>query len=303
MTPPRNCRKTLVGASIARPCPFALQENRPGKCVAAVSGRATNGRPYTRNKAGMQFFDGLRSGQDRSLQISRQRCGGYNKVGGNKKSHHGRWWENALSKNYRTILLSLRNSSIANRASFLLGILNLINSNFLVILNSLISTVAVCAGVARIAIDNSIHRSIIIIENLVIAAHFRKVNQFLTILCNLCFNSLASSRGTISSHFAISFRAFGLSCHDNHTGLRNNLLLVGLVNIASQRRNQQRGQDGQDDQNDDQLDEGEALFVFQFFEHLVFLQFCLCADTSRPHRHFISSFYNTVCVLSSQNVL
>ena len=93
MTPPRNCRKTLVGASIARPCPFALQENRPGKCVAAASWRATNGRPYTRNKAGMQFFDGLRSGQDRSLQISRQRCGGYNKVGGNKKSHHGRWWD------------------------------------------------------------------------------------------------------------------------------------------------------------------------------------------------------------------
>ena len=97
MTPPRNCRKTLVGASIARPCPFALQENRPGKCAAAVSWRATNGRPYTRNKAGMQFFDGLRSGQDRSLQLSRQRCGGYNKVGGNKKSHHGRWWDNSSS--------------------------------------------------------------------------------------------------------------------------------------------------------------------------------------------------------------
>ena len=86
-------RKPLVGASIARPCPFALQENRPGKCVAAAGWRATNGRPYTRNKAGMQFFDGLRSGQDRSLQLSRQRCGGYNKVGGNKKSHHGRWWD------------------------------------------------------------------------------------------------------------------------------------------------------------------------------------------------------------------
>ena len=42
-----DCRKTLVGASIARPCPFALQKNCPGKCVAAVSWRATNGRPYT----------------------------------------------------------------------------------------------------------------------------------------------------------------------------------------------------------------------------------------------------------------
>ena len=40
----------------------------------------------------MQFFDGLRSGQDRSLQLSRQRCGGYNKVGGNKKSHRRGWW-------------------------------------------------------------------------------------------------------------------------------------------------------------------------------------------------------------------
>ena len=54
-----GCRKTLVGASIARPCPFALQENCPGKCVAAVSWRATHGRPYIRNKAGMQFIDGL----------------------------------------------------------------------------------------------------------------------------------------------------------------------------------------------------------------------------------------------------
>ena len=53
-------RKTLVGASIARPCPLALQDNCPGKCVAAVSWRATNGRPYIRNKAGMQFFDSLR---------------------------------------------------------------------------------------------------------------------------------------------------------------------------------------------------------------------------------------------------
>ena len=42
--------KTLVGASIARPCPLALQDNCPGKCVAAVSWRATNGRPYTRNR-------------------------------------------------------------------------------------------------------------------------------------------------------------------------------------------------------------------------------------------------------------
>ena len=43
-------KECIVGASIARPCPFALQENCPGKCVAAPSWRATNGRPYTCNR-------------------------------------------------------------------------------------------------------------------------------------------------------------------------------------------------------------------------------------------------------------
>ena len=43
-------KECIVGASIARPCPFALQENCPGKCVAAPSRRATNGRPYTCNR-------------------------------------------------------------------------------------------------------------------------------------------------------------------------------------------------------------------------------------------------------------
>ena len=41
------------------PVPVCLAGNRPGKCVATVSWRATNGRPYIRNKAGMQFFDSL----------------------------------------------------------------------------------------------------------------------------------------------------------------------------------------------------------------------------------------------------
>ena len=39
------------------PVPVCLGRNFPGKCVAAVSWRATNGRPYTRNKIRMQFFD------------------------------------------------------------------------------------------------------------------------------------------------------------------------------------------------------------------------------------------------------
>ena len=43
-------KECIAGASIARPCPFVLQENCPGKCVAAPSRRATNGRPYTCNR-------------------------------------------------------------------------------------------------------------------------------------------------------------------------------------------------------------------------------------------------------------
>ena len=41
------------------PVPVCLAKNCPGKSVAAVSWRATNGRPYARNKARMQFIDGL----------------------------------------------------------------------------------------------------------------------------------------------------------------------------------------------------------------------------------------------------
>ena len=270
MTPPRNCRKTLVGASIARPCPFALQENRPGKCVAAVSWRATNGRPYTRNKAGMQFFDGLRSGQDRSLQLLRQRCGGYNKVGGNKKSHHGRWWENVF-------LASLAASHRRNRIHGF----------------SICSRLIVDAlfGVCRIFIGQT--------RNLSFGNRNRSnctINfcQTLNGRCK-CFRSgrcacKASRCYTPScqrSRRTIIFRNDSLRSHYCLTRFGNNLFFIGFVDVSRQCRNQQSGQDGQDDQNDDQLDEGEALFVFQFFEYLVFLQFCLCADASRPHRHFI----------------
>ena len=48
-----DCQKTLVGASIARPCPFACEKNLPGKGVAAPSWRATNSRPYIFNRPRM----------------------------------------------------------------------------------------------------------------------------------------------------------------------------------------------------------------------------------------------------------
>lgn len=63
----------------------------------------------------------------------------------------------------------------------------------------------------------------------------------------------------------ISLRLQSLRRHHQRTSLGNDSLVVCTVNVASQSRNQQSGQDGQDDQDDDQLDEGEALFVFQFF--------------------------------------
>ena len=79
------------------PVCLARKPSRKMRCGGKWAGRPMVA-PTTRNKAGMQFFDGLRSGQDRSLQLSRQRCGGYNKVGGNKKSHHGRWWDSTFLK-------------------------------------------------------------------------------------------------------------------------------------------------------------------------------------------------------------
>ena len=90
-------------------------------------------------------------------------------------------------------------------------------------------------------------------------------------------NGIASRPSTIgnlitSTRLTISLGQFSLNSHNDHTGLRNNLLLVCLVNVASQRRNQQGGQNSQNDQNNNQLDEGEALFVLQFLEHIVFLQ-------------------------------
>ena len=260
MTPPRDCRKALVGASIARPCPFASQESRPGKCVAAASWRATNGRPYTRNKAGMQFFDGLRSGQDRSLQLSRQR-GGYNKVGGNKKSHHGRWWDNSSSIH----LLEFLRDRVRSRSRC--------NSN------------GVCCGRSH----SILRQQTRMIARTVIEANQRAVDikntQNLTISSNFCakccrvcsciecrhLSQLLDIVNTnrvvriIDFAFCISSCRLRLRCHNNHTGFSNNFFAVGLVNVAGQSGDEQGGQDSQDDQDDDQLDEGEALFVFQFF--------------------------------------
>ena len=55
-----GCQKTLVGASIARPCPFACEKNLSKKRVDASGWWATNGRPYTFNRPQIRFFDTLR---------------------------------------------------------------------------------------------------------------------------------------------------------------------------------------------------------------------------------------------------
>ena len=209
----------------------------------------------------MQFFDGLRSGQDRSLQISRQRCGGYNKVGGNKKSHHGRWWD------FYTLLLI----GVIHIIDFLCINRNIstIRSDFANIIacvqfGSCIFLSTINARIPRIRVLHLRNRAISIDSNVKVTIYFCKVVNILR--RNHCRRNIISSSGRrtrcIAGLFAIGLRSFRLSSHNDHTGLRNNLLLVGLVNIARQSRNQQSGQDCQDDQDDDQLDEGEALFVF-----------------------------------------
>ena len=67
-----GCKKTPVGASIARPCPFVLQENCPRKCVAAVSWRVANGRPCTFNRQECDFLEE----RNLSKQLAAQRLAG-----------------------------------------------------------------------------------------------------------------------------------------------------------------------------------------------------------------------------------
>ena len=90
-------------------------------------------------------------------------------------------------------------------------------------------------------------------------------------LCQRC-NFIQRHIFAITKYNVVANRLLRISliaqslCSNNYlTRFRNNGLLFGLVNVARQSRNQQSGQDGQDDQDDDQLDEGEALSVFQFF--------------------------------------
>ena len=240
----------------------------------------------------MQFFDGLRSGQDRSLQISRQRCGGYNKVGGNKKSHHGRWWEKIAF----LLFGSYCDWIAAGILCDLVSIFNTINSYAtLTDFYGLVILIGVNASIACVCVSHRLNGSIIVICDVKVAGHFSKIQKFITILANL-FRNFIGSRGLATRReFAIRFSAFRLSSHNEHTSLRNDLLLVGFVNVAGQSGDEQSGQDGQDNQDDDQLDEGEALFVFQFFEHLVFLQLFVFVPTLQDligisYRHFITQF-------------
>ena len=225
----------------------------------------------------MQFFDGLRSGQDRSLQLSRQRCGGYNKVGGNKKSHHGRWWDNKskrLASNLsctsiiQKILVASRRRCISKR---------------LALLSRTPVTAVINNSISAISINKRINDNLLIgcirTINLNTKAPMSRVlllGKFVNLVRKLRFISICSKLHSTGKCTCIALNCFNivrtvslrhgsLSRSQNHRAFRNQGLLAGLVNVTSQRGDEQGGQDGQDDQNDDQLDEGEALFVFQFF--------------------------------------
>ena len=79
---PRLSKNSCRGEHCS-PVPVCLARNCPGKCVSAVSWRATNGRPYIRNKAGMQFFDSLSSPKRGAFLRGRSPRG--------KPPHQGRW--------------------------------------------------------------------------------------------------------------------------------------------------------------------------------------------------------------------
>ena len=91
------------------------------------------------------------------------------------------------------------------------------------------------------------------------ALYLCELQQFIAVSAHILFN-LSLFISCIRLQCTVCGRSFRLSSHNDHTGLRNNLLLVCLVNVAGQSRNQQGSQDSQNDQNDDQFNEGEALF-------------------------------------------
>lgn len=149
-------------------------------------------------------------------------------------------------------------------------------------------------GITIVAVNGVSDFTSVINRDVKVAINLDQSHQFsavvLHVLCNCC-----RLPGSIRLQRAVTARSLSLSSHNDHTSFSDNLLLVGLVNVAGQSGDEQSGQDGQDDQNDDQLDEGEALFVFQFFEYLVFLQLFVFVPTLQDligisYRHFITQF-------------
>lgn len=134
-----------------------------------------------------------------------------------------------------------------------------------------ISAISVSNSPTAVPVLNSMNTTIIVQLNLEIALG---LGQALN--SRIIFSSRIGGveRQNTAVHLAVQLRSLSLSSHNDHAALGNNLLLVRLVDVTSQSRDQQGGQDGQDDQNDDELDLGEALLVLHFanfLEHNKFL--------------------------------
>ena len=239
----------------------------------------------------MQFFDGLRSGQDRSLQISRQRCGGYNKVGGNKKSHHGRWWDNNLQKK-QLAQTTVHNARVSN-SRFCSGFdfVHKALRRGIILVNA-----AVCT-IAKLNFSHSTLRNIP-------RSVFQHINLCSPVAASLGkFHNISDGGGSnlrriscIGSNFALTIRLryTGLSRNNNLAAFSRNLILVGLVNVAGQRGDEQGGQDGRMTRTTISSTRVKPFLSFSFLNILFSSSFCLCADTSRligiSYRHFITQF-------------
>ena len=89
--------------------------------------------------------------------------------------------------------------------------------------------------------------------------------------------ALACNRknGTIRRPFrrAIRFACGGLDSLVQHTGLRDDLVASGPVDIAGEGGDEERGEYRENDEHDDQLDERKAAPVFEYFHENSFFCF------------------------------
>ena len=126
--------------------------------------------------------------------------------------------------------------------------------------------------------------------NIINGLNFSQISNFVLSTLNISLSannfSFRSARSSLTC--TVIFIIQRLSSHYNLTSFSNNSLFLRLINITSQRRNQQRCQNCQNNQNHDQLYQRKPPFLLRrfccsaiiFSIMILFLQFHFCFSIS-----------------------